>query len=73
MITVAELIEKLQKFDQDFFVVVPGYETGLDDITTVIAINVIRDVYAEEQRFLGEHEEGISHEPNAVFIKGRHG
>ena len=54
MITVAELIEKLKKFDGDLPVYVRGYEDGIDDATRQTEIRVCRDYYKET--YYGKHE-----------------
>jgi len=77
---VSELIEKLKEFDEDLFVVVPGYEMGWDDVRDVSVLSVRRDIWGDEDAgHLGEHEEiypwndNEGHENNAVRVVGRHG
>ena len=80
MISVRELIKKLQEFDPDFFVVVSGYEMGVDDVKQVFETHVKRDVWGEgvSVSYLGDHEELFAwnkedaRPPNAIYIKGRH-
>lgn len=56
---VSELIEKLLKFDGNATVVMPGYEGGYSNVTTVytepIKLNV-RDCSFYENRAKGEHD-----------------
>ena len=59
---VRELIERLQEFDGDLPVVLPGYEDGVNDVDAVkqveIALNVNPDswVYGAHEEIVTEYE-----------------
>jgi hypothetical protein len=55
--TVAELIDSLGCYPADMIVVIDGYESGVEDITTskIRDIAIIRDVNTEG--YYGPHEE----------------
>lgn len=64
--TVKELIEKLNTFDQDMIVLVNGYEGGLSDISKIEATKVNLNVNKED--YLGPHEESPKGSTSAVYI-----
>ena len=52
--TVIELIERLRSFAPDSLVVVPGYESGFDGITSVHEVEV--EMVADGEWFNGQYE-----------------
>jgi hypothetical protein len=62
MITIKELIEKLQQFPPETRVVVAGYEDGFNDIAWVDGLDIALNVHTED--YYGAHE-------NAEDAKGR--
>ena len=68
MITVKELIEKLQEFPPETRVIVSGYEGGVDDITGVELTFI--DLNVNTAWYYGKHE--TSDDKNdvpAVYIR----
>lgn len=60
---VKELIESLQRQDQDARVVIRGYEGGVDDVSGSDAVTIAVDVH--EEWYYGKHEtvtEGSYHD-----------
>ena len=53
--TIKELIEKLQSFQEDTKIVVAGYEGGFNDVSTIHEIKIKEDV--NKEWFYGAHEE----------------
>jgi hypothetical protein len=54
MITIKELIEKLQQFPPETRVVVAGYEDGFNDIAWVDGLDIALNVHTED--YYGAHE-----------------
>jgi hypothetical protein len=61
MITIKELIEKLQQFPPEKRVVVAGYEGGFNDIAWVDGLDIALNVHTED--YYGAHE-------NPEYVKG---
>lgn len=61
MITIKELIEKLQQFPPGTRVVVCGYEGGYNDVSSIGAFDIALNVHTED--YYGAHE-------NAEDVKG---
>jgi hypothetical protein len=53
--TVGELITQLHGFDPDLLVYVRGYEKGIDDVTEVAGIAVVRDSHDTYHWYYGAH------------------
>ena len=51
---VSELIEALSEVDPDLPVYVRGYEDGVDDVTAVQPVTVVRDVWPDTW-YYGDH------------------
>ena len=79
--TVAELIEKLQEFDQLARIVVAGYESDVDTVRGVRTIRIEPDFWGTDEFWAGEHrvywfdEEKETDKvlETAILICGRHG
>ena len=68
--TVLELIEKLLKFDGNATAVMPGYDGGYSEVTTVYAEPIklnVRDCSFYENRAKGEHDTSHNN-PNTIAV-----
>jgi hypothetical protein len=69
MITVAQLIKMLSKFDGGARVLVHGYEYGVDDIVDPVLIAVELEAHPPDEWYAGAHRAVEDGEPKtAVFI-----
>lgn len=66
---VKELISLLSQMPADADVVVKGYEGGVDDVTDVTLVRILRDVHKEW--YYGRHAIDNTSEIQAVFIAGQ--
>lgn len=69
--TIKELINALQVWDENTQVIVSGYEYGVDDVEGLRLTHILRDQYQSD--FAGRHEETRDGNGElAVYIVGQH-
>jgi hypothetical protein len=64
--TVAELIERLQKFPPETRVVVAGYEDGFNDVKWVEGLDIALNVHTED--YYGAHNTPDCSKANAEVV-----
>jgi len=71
IITVAELIAKLEQYPKSTRVVVAGYEGGYNDISLILERNLELDV--NKQDYMGRHDDAEKGKESvkAIFLGGK--
>lgn len=69
--TVAELIHALSAFPPDLPVYVRGYEAGVDDVSSLRDVSVVRDIHSES--YYGRHEVLVGDPEDAAYDLRRWG
>jgi len=67
--TVHDLIEQLKKLPMEHRVVVSGYEDGVEDVNSVVEVEIKLNVF--EAWYYGSHDivdEGKEYDEKAIFI-----